>query len=188
MVNAAVDNVGPIYNAQEALRYLLAVCPTFREWTSTESRAAALARVHHFHLPWPSDGDSYTRVELQALRPYAMVWTPPGGFRMEKEDVSSFVDSGTLALRLVQTAPDNDENEPDDETNLTFLKTVGKIMREMCERQGTEDAEAFTDEQPQTHIAFTAIELKGGPCWPEEIDETTEGPWVCFDIEIEWCG
>ncbi len=171
---------GSISLAQEHLRTMLADCDAFRTWAGAADQAEALERIHHEGLPAPANhADVFTLAELQAYRPYAVVYTgEENGFSRTLDAAGgdfSFASSGQLKLRLYQDAPESCGDEPSSDANLQFKNAIGQILDDLCELAG----------QPG-YLAFNQITLDNGPYWAHPNSAPTEGVWQGVEIGIQW--
>jgi hypothetical protein len=171
---------GSLLKPMEWLRISLAQSATFRTWTSTSSQQAALAKVYLEGLPHPADGLEYTVAEIQGYRPYALIYMAESlglikqrdsygaGFEFGKE-------SGQLKLLLTENVSDAVGHEPSSKANLTFKRTVGKIIDELGVLFGQGE-----------NLAGTGITLEQGPYWPHEDRIPGEGLFVAVVLAINW--
>lgn len=121
---------GSISLVLDTLRTLLAGTAAFRTWVGAENQAEALARIHRHRLPRPAAGAAYhSRTELEAYRPYALVWweTP---FRRRRLGQAEWIGQGTLKLELMQDVAEADweVDGPDGTADLAWDDTVGGIV------------------------------------------------------------
>ncbi len=124
---------GCISLAQETLRVTMANVVEFQTLVGAADAAAALGDVYHEGLPPPADenSDTYTRAELEALRPYALIWTEEEqGFRLTPDSADGFSVSGTLHCQIehdIDPLIANDAGEVDRQ----HRNLIGKIIDEL---------------------------------------------------------
>jgi len=155
-------NAGCLALAKDTLKATLGDCASFRTWVGASGddvQAQALNRIHKDDLPPPEDSNVYTLAELQALRPFAIIYTA-GGFRKEYDaSPAEFENTGTLAVLLEQDVPERIKNDPAAIAD-EFETVIGQIMDDLC---------ALVDQAG--YLTITAINL------PEE--------WVRSDPKSE---
>ena len=143
------------------LRDSLADCAAFRSFAGAAGQAEALARIHYFELTPPANGEVYTKNEITALRPYAIVATQDrNGFAAELDAVSNhfeFADSGRLWLYVARTVAG-------DQPDLDFCNHLGAIVEGLCGLAGQ-----------AAYLAFSEISLEAGPFRGHHDLDPTEG-------------
>jgi len=101
---------GIIRGVEDALAQTLAACHAWQHWQGANLNSTqALARIYRNALPKPvSGGASHTLAELQALRPFILIYTDTdGGFVMDREAASSGYDqSGKVIACIEQDVPE----------------------------------------------------------------------------------
>ena len=106
----ATAATGCISLAEELLRTSLADSDNFRTWvgaSGASAQAQALNRVHYESLPVPPAGQQeYTRLQLQEMRPYALIGTSGfGGRHAATGSQFEFRHHGSMNLCLLQDIP-----------------------------------------------------------------------------------
>jgi hypothetical protein len=174
---------GTISLAEEALRVALADCAAFRTWVGAADRAEALESIYVDGLPAPAgDADVHTRAELEALRPYAILFTAEGdGVRRRLEaggGTFCFDAGGRLIVRLVQDCPQSLDDQPTSWANQQWRQTVGLIRADL--RQ--------TAAQPNQaeYLAITRLAVASGPYWSPREVAVLEGVWQGVELEAVW--
>lgn len=171
---------GSLSLAQEYLRATVAASATFQALVGADSAAEAIERIYHNGLPKPANGQTHTKAELQAYRPYGVVYTTEKqGFSRSVESVSGhfdFAESGQLTLKLVRESPDSAGDDPTAAANLDWTNLIGQIIDEMCDLAGLAD-----------YLAFHTISLVEGPYWPQhpKLIET-QGLWQGVELLVQW--
>jgi len=165
--------------AQESLRVTLADATAFRALLSPAmTQAQALARIYLEGLPPPGSGHVHTKTELEALRPYAIIWTDPSnGLRMELDAIDSFASHGRLMVRIEQNAPSGLGSEPTSDANLQFRNSIGQIM---------DDVAALVAPRQAGYLAVTAIDLEEGIYWNHPKVEPAFGVYQGAVLAVEW--
>lgn len=115
---------GPLLIALDAARRTLAD-------TGQWSEIADLSRIHYDALPAPEPGPDYTRQQLIAARPFALLWHEvSGGFRLEAQtaDLRCPISSGKIICQIEVNVP------PDIADNPTAVATwamrlIGRLLR-----------------------------------------------------------
>lgn len=127
-------NAGCLALAKDTLKATLADCTSFRTWVDASGddvQAQALNRIYKDDLPPPDNSNAYTLAELQALRPFAIIYTA-GGFRKEKDaSPREFWNTGSLAVLLEQDVPERIKNDPAAVAD-EFETAIGQIMDDLC--------------------------------------------------------
>lgn len=129
-------NSGGIYSAKNTFKVTLADCAVFRTWVDASGddiQVQALNRIYKDAAPPPADGDKYTLAELQALRPFALLWTEPGFQKLQDASAMQCSNDGAIRVGLEQDVPDRictDFGAIADEFEL-FLETVINQMLDL---------------------------------------------------------
>lgn len=174
------EPAGCLSLAEQYLKVMLANVTAFRTWTETESEEEALAKIHLEGLPKPAaDKDCHTRAELEAYRPYAVVFTGEDNGLTKWHDATGalfeFVESGRLMLRLEQDCPDGVGDQPSSDANLQFKNTVGLIIDGLCALAGTAG-----------YLAFERITVADGPYWSHPDAVPGQGLFQGCELLAEW--
>lgn len=123
--------------AQEYLRATLAASSTWQTECKAGDAGQAAKRIYHEGLPAPSNRQAYTLLELQSLRPYAVIWTAEqAGFARSYESSDSFDEGGQLQIRIERNSPDNLNDEPTSDANVVFRNLIGEVIDDLCDLQG----------------------------------------------------
>lgn len=135
---------------EENLRIALADCATFRTMVGAVDRATALDDIYHEALPPPAvKGSEHTRGELEALRPYAIVFSSPeNGFRRKMITHDTSRETGTLEVIIQADVDPADANDPA-EVARKFKNNVGNIIDELfalSAQAGTTDSYLVVDD------------------------------------------
>jgi len=163
---------GIISLPMKVLRDSLGDSAAFRTFAGAADQAAALARIHYFELTPPANGEVYTKVEIAALRPYAIVATQDrNGFSAELDGVSDhfeFADAGRLWLYLARSVAG-------DSPDLDFCNHLGAIVEDLCELAGQAG-----------YLAFNEIALEAGPFRGHHDLDPTEGEEQIAVFSVEY--
>jgi hypothetical protein len=169
--------------ALAGLETTLADCAAFRALTTPPmaDAAAAKARIHLRGLPEPSDGLAHTIAELDAYRPFAILWTDPdNGFASTSEssggDHNEFSNTGTLFMEL-EVAYDSGDDKPTADENVVFENAVGAIIDDLQDLAGGPG-----------YLNILAIGLDYGPFWPAPEDIDLMGTFQGARLTIEYKG
>lgn len=108
---------GIIYAPQVLLAKTLADCTEFRNLVGATTHAEAFARIYHEALPAPEDPsrDTHTKEELQAYRPFAMLYVMDAdGATLNRQAMTpgGWSDSGVLRIMLEINTPVELEDSP----------------------------------------------------------------------------
>lgn len=172
---------GSISLAQQNLAVSVADCASFRAWVKAGDREAALASIYHEGLPKPPEGQqAYTREDLVALRPFALVWTETkNGFGLTLSSFGSHAEyaaAGRLHLQLCQNCPDRLGDDPTSETNLAFRNFAGALLDELATLSGTAGYLCFQQAKSE------------GPFWTHPQLIASEGLYQVWDFTFDWKG
>ena len=176
------EPAGCLSLAESYLKTMLANVPAFQTWAGAADVAAALLKIHLEGLPKPADGaDSHTRAELEAYRPYAVIWmAEDNGLTLEHDATGAlfgFTDSGRLMLRLEQDCPDGVGDQPSSDANLQFKNSIGLIVDGLCALAGTAG-----------YLAFERISVFDGPYWAHPDAVPGHGIFQGVELLFEWGG
>lgn len=115
----------------------IAKAAAFRTWigasgSDADQNTQAKGRVFFDELPPPDTGGEYTREQLEALRPFALIRF--GNYHSESDstgDASSFATrSGSCMLRFVEDVPDAIHNNIP-EIGRRIRNAVGQVLDDM---------------------------------------------------------
>lgn len=100
--------------ALEALREMLAGSSAFQAFCGVGDAAAARAHLYYEGLPPAADGDTHTLAELDARRPFALLWTDPaGGFVLRRVATGdTYAQSGRLVAAFERGVAAEDAADP----------------------------------------------------------------------------
>jgi hypothetical protein len=174
-------DLGAISLAQGFGRATLAASATFQTWVGAADATEALDSIYDDGLPVPANKSSYTKAELQALRPFAMIWTDEAdGFSMERTAVSgpsSLMDwqsSGRLELHLEMDVPAELADDPAG-LDLSFRNTIGQIFDEVAVLAGAGGM-----------LAITSMAVSFGPYRTDTDKVPQQGDAIAIDLIWEW--
>ena len=183
-----------LYTPQQLLAKTLADCSEFRNLVGAADHAAAFAKIWHEALPPPADGArKYSLAELQAYRPYALVFLrdPDGmGTTRQASAPGAWSDHGSLWIRLVLDVPDGMDEHP---VLLDHLvkQTAGRIMRCPPDETastffGLMDLSGKTNETDgYSYLACDDVLFKG---WMLSADRDAPelGDFIVVSLEAQW--
>lgn len=119
---------GPISLSAEHLAAMLAAAPSWQTWTGAADAATARGRVHFDELPPNADGRDYTREELIALRPFAIVGVTQ--FHRGRGGSPVALDSGALVMIVEDNVPEEIAAHGQ-EVALRFLNNLGALIDDL---------------------------------------------------------
>lgn len=172
-----VTPAGPISLAEDYLETTLANCAAFQSLVSAANAAAALLSIYNDALPAPADGEGYTKAELVALHPYALIETDAdGGYAMGFASVNAdgshnYRDAGKLCLRIVRQVTAGGEIVDDERT---WKNTIGQILTQLWALAGQAG-----------YLAITGIAVEGWHRFHPN-DEPAMGDAQGVTIAVEW--
>jgi hypothetical protein len=172
------EPAGSVSLAQDRLRDTLAASTAFQTWVGAANATAAAARVYLDDLPEPAGQEDYTRAELEAYRPMAIIETDEEGFTYEHGatgDSFEFDVSGKLRLCLEQSVSEALAND-NAELLLQFRNSYGQILDDLCDLAGTPGYLGIV--RMRTYGPFRMH--------PDRIPRQGDAVWVW--VVIEWVG
>lgn len=124
---------GPILAAMNAAKAMLRDCDQWRKLKDADSpwnEATAEAHIHFDALPAADPGPDHTLIELQALRPFAILWADTaGGMRMRNDtDGGCVINSGTIIMQIELDVPDDLTDDPTELAQDLYRK-FGRLMK-----------------------------------------------------------
>ena len=170
---------GRISVNHELLRQHVADCPTWQAFVQATTKEQAANRIHIQTTPDPEDGNAYRRDELEALRPFATVFTAEtDGFGADATaahgDGFSYTDSGRLKLTI----------EADIRTELSradalieFDNMLGTLLDEILARSGQGG-----------YLAIGRLTFDVGPVPCKRMAVGGQGSFLYLEMGIEWGG
>jgi hypothetical protein len=176
---------GPISSIEDLLSTTLATCTEFQTLCGVTTVAAAQAKIHFDALPPPdNDADSYTKVELQALRPFAIINTEPqAGFRWfvsGKGTTWTFQQHGMVTVEIETNIDSGDLCDPA-EYMRKFKNTIGQIVRsEDTNNPGLVELAGVTNYLPINEVIFY------GPFRGAEEERQAQGDYLAAVLDINW--
>lgn len=176
-----IEPAGHIALAQAALKTMLADCETFQELAEADDATAAAESIHLRGLPKPADGKRHTKAELQAYRPYAIIFTHREDGLQARADATSadgfdFAISGQLGIRLERDAGGTNGDDPASQDNEEWENILGKIWSELCDLAGRGG-----------YLAATAIDLVDFN-WNQKAEQESMGIYQGALYTIDWEG
>jgi len=179
---------GALAVPKDLLRTSLATCTAFRQWDGLSLTVEqAKDRIYFDALPPPS-GNVYTKAELVALRPFAIVYTSASdGLQFVQESSAalggSFVAAGALIVRLERNFPDvSAEADPAAAADRQFENFLGPLMR-------SEDANSpgLLELAGQAgYLVIRQLSLMAGPMRCDPKDVTGLGDHQVAFLEVQW--
>lgn len=131
-----------LYEPQQLLAATLADCSEFRNLVGATSAVEAKARIWHESLPRPADGrDAYSLAELQAYRPFALIFTNDLDGAMANRQASlpgAWSDRGALRILLELDTPDALKDSP-----VLLDQLVKQIVGRIIKRPSDESSSTF---------------------------------------------
>jgi hypothetical protein len=124
---------GPIALAKSTLRTMLSNCHAFQNWDGLSMSAALAAdRIYYDALPPPlNNAAEYTRDELIALRPFALIYkTVERGITFRHASSGSrfgHLPSGRLVVELHRNVPIDEQHDPG-AADRSFENMVGLLI------------------------------------------------------------
>ncbi|MFA5911846.1 MAG: hypothetical protein WC815_23950 [Vicinamibacterales bacterium] len=182
-----------LYTPQQLLAKTLADCSEFRNLVGATTHAAAFARIWHESLPPPAAGArNYSLAEMNAYRPYAIVFTrdPDGAATTRIGSPGAWTDRGALWIRLVFDMPAGMDESP---VLLDHLvkQLVGRLERCPSDEtyatfKGLMDLAGTTNETDgYSYLAADSVVFKA---WSlsNPADFPGQGDFIVATLEVAW--
>ncbi|MFA7254130.1 MAG: hypothetical protein WC107_06285 [Patescibacteria group bacterium] len=178
-------SAGAISLAEENFRTMLADSAKFRTLvgatagTEAQKHAAALARIYREGLPPPTDKKEYTRTELEALRPCAIVFADEmDHITLERDSSDGFAAAGSLTMMLFRTCPADQvlgNDRPSAAADQEWSDIVGVVQYELATLSNTAG-----------YLSFHRI--RAGTFNVPSGDVPAQGVWQGALYRIQWRG
>lgn len=125
------------------LRLSLANSARLRTWFSVADEAAALAKIYINSTPPPAGNrDTHRGADIEALRPYCIVWLPDSDNERDAVGPHAFRAASRVGI-LFEANVASGLNHSD--AWLTFFNNVGVVLEEIGDLSGTAGYLAMTD-------------------------------------------
>lgn len=181
---ALEDAAGGISIAEQLLAQTVAACTQWIADTGSADATEALSHIYFDALPPSDDGDSFTREELIALRPYCIVATnPENGYSWGRIAAEGWDDSGSLILIFEYNTPE--ELAQDNQALMRWFKNkLGNIMRP--------DDSVLTDYVGISQLAHqgayhASTKIRVGVIGrADQLQYETEGDYVLAMLYVDW--
>lgn len=104
---------GPLLSSMAAAKAMLRDCYWWRRLADANnawSEAEAAAHIHYDALPPPSPGPDHSLSELQAARPFALLWSDAAaGMRLRNSTAGycCYLPSGVIVIQIEMAVPAN---------------------------------------------------------------------------------
>lgn len=163
----------------DQLRFSLADSTTFRALTNAAGRDAALERIYLHNLPEPEgSADHYAAMELDSLRPYALIFLPPNHQYSQIPDAMGshreYRSGGRLALRISRAVPGGMSR---DQADQDWVDQVSKIIDDLCDRSG---------DGSDSYLWFDSLRITDGPGRHLPDYDPAQGEEQGVDLEVAW--
>ncbi len=170
--------VGNLARARENAGLTLADTAAFRALVGATSQGQALKRIHHCGLPRPADRQSYTVEELEALRPFAILFTnPEAGYTKSADAITEsfdYADSGRILIDLEVDVPA--EIAPDDGEVMSRAENViGQILDDLAGLCGKDG-----------YLAAVTLALVEGPYRSPLEEGEAQGDYWSALLSLDW--
>jgi hypothetical protein len=128
---------GQIAIAEDLLAKTIAQSDAFQDLTDAADETAALAHIYFNSLPEPLDGAAeYEWEQYESYLPFVLVTTAPAGFRLIRDGVMAYAQSGTLGFTIEAKIAESDAAN-DQERGRWWMNQIGEIAGEMIEKDST---------------------------------------------------
>jgi len=119
---------GPLLIALDTARRMLAACD---QWSAIAGGEASIDRIHYDALPPPSPGPHYTRSQMIAVRPFALLWSDTAaGYQIDSGTTTadSPNQSGRVICQIELNVPAEHATKP--HAVATWAnRTIGRLVR-----------------------------------------------------------
>lgn len=174
---------GWITDTAALLATTLANCHALQTWGGNDWTAAeALARIYHHALPVPAGGLEHTLAELQAYRPFVLIWTEQGdGLEIVRDTAGpdwAPQSRGHLVACLEQSTPADLVNDPS-AAERDFESMIGRLMGSgNPDQPGLYELSGRPQYLPITRIAYRGIARTAN----EDVTEIGDAQRAWLDI------
>ena len=172
--------------AKERFRDSIATTTAFRTWEGNNwTVAQAQARIYYDALPPPAANvNSHTLAELQALRPFCLVYKPPDFGVTLRHSANGphfrFTPSGVLIARFERDVPVAQQSDPG-EADRTFENMMGaRLSSGNVNSPGLGELAGTAG-----YLAITQID-EAGPYRSLENEIPTIGDCQWYYLQVEW--
>jgi hypothetical protein len=166
--------------AEDYLAQSLANSAQWQTDTDSADAAEALTHIYFTSLPPSDDGDTFSREELDELRPFAIISTVPmrGGYSWRRIGAEAWDDSGQLMLTFEYNVPDSmaDDNQA---IVRWFENRWGKVLR------GSSGASLTELAHQGGYLAINQIDLDLQGRANEKFYET-QGDFMLASFTVSW--
>lgn len=169
----------------EYLRTLITNVSVWQEWLGVDGDADPVAsaklKTHIAGTPAPANGRRYSKSEIDALHPFAIIAMPPEGdglnaYQAGGGNLMDFDRSGRLLLSFEDTI---DPDHSPEEAYYTFLNRVGAVLDGMTTLSGDDDGS-------NQYLPLRSIELFEGPMQSDVAAEESAGRYYYATLMIGW--
>lgn len=176
---------GPIVLPLERLRDQFAACHFLRRIATPDTpwdEATTLTHIHFAALPTPSSGPDYKKAELEALRPFVLLWNDvDDGYRMVSTSTGGCCPSvgGRIIAQLEIAVPADLSDAASIEVYM--LETLGRILM-------TDDDDApglWELAHSGEHLPINEIRVNGPQRVPAK-ERRELGDFCLFELQIDW--
>ncbi len=171
---------GPLLIALDAAKRMLAACD---QWQAIAGGEASTERIHYDALPAPDPGPQFTRAQMIAARPFALLWQDiSGGYRIESGSATPHCpnQSGKIICQIELNVPAEHAGNP---TALADWanRLIGRLIR-----TGDPEAPGLWDlSRSPGFLPVTAIDVDNYVRTnPKEFREL--GDAIIFELAITW--
>lgn len=169
---------GVISTPEEILAATIADCPRWQAMCRAADAEGAMQSIYFDALPPPpNDEDAYSCEQLEALRPYVMVYSDEDtgvSFNHSATTLGfNFRGSGRIKATIEQTVDPEVAHDPQ-EVFRRFKNDVGVLLQEMMARAGSAGFLAMRNVTAQ------------GPLRAHEDLIQDEGDFVVYHLTLEW--
>ena len=162
--------------AQQHLANMIADSAAFRAWVGAADQAEAFGSIYQDALP-PGGTDL---ADLQALRPFALVWTDPQlGFNKQFAAGGAarwHTASGVIGVYFEAEIDAADASDPA-EAGVKFKNVIDAIQSEMDAINGQAG-----------YLGYDEIRKVEGPTRSDEDDRPTQGDFLFLVWQVVWKG
>lgn len=186
---------GPITLAEHAAMLTLRDCTAFRTWLgdllysgTPASEAQAAARIYFDWPPAPlGSSDAHGPGVLNALRPFAVIWTPEvRSFTLSRIAAECWDPAGEIIIDLFQNVPPEIATDAP-EVFRRFKNAIGQIISYEPPNAGLAQLSHTCPDEDHSYLAITRYDLHG-PRRAAEEEAVSDGDFLHAQLALTWGG
>lgn len=181
---------GPFAHAKDQLKTLLAACAAFQAWVDADDATEAATHIYFDELPPPAQGSRYTKAELVAYRPLAIISYPDEGGHRRRRIAEGYgcpsMSGGTCVIHFEMNAPEDEETEQPTRDTAEAIRlmenAIGDVEDDMWELTNTNQPSPSTD--TYLDLAATDVLMSARRIDPKFVND--DGDHLGLVLRVDW--